>query len=271
MSLFVMILGLAAAGVLAGLLAGLLGIGGGIVIVPALFYLFSVVELDPAVRMPLAVGTSLSTIIVTATMSARAHWRRGSVDVALLRSWAPWIVVGVIGGSLVARFAPQGVMLAVFATVALIVAVYMALAPEGMRLADGLPHGPVRWIAATLVGGISSVMGIGGGTLTVPTLTLSNYPVRRAVGTGAAVGLVIAVPATLAMMIVGWGQPGLPAASVGYVNLLGFAVLVPLTGLFAPVGARLAHRLPPRFLRYAFALFLLVTSVRMYADVFALA
>ncbi|MDZ7801020.1 MAG: sulfite exporter TauE/SafE family protein [Trueperaceae bacterium] len=271
MPIFVLLLGLLIAGAFAGLLAGLLGIGGGIVIVPALFTLFSVLEVDPAVRMPLAVGTSLSTIIVTATMSARSHYHRGAVDLALLRSWAPWILVGVIIGSVVARFAPQGVMLLVFATVALIVAGYMALAPEGVRLADDLPRGPVRWVIASLIGGVSSIMGIGGGTLSVPTLTLCSYPVRRAVGTGAAIGLLIAVPATVGMMAAGWGRVGLPTGSIGFVNVLGFAVLVPMTALMAPVGVRLAHRIPPRWLRRAFAAFLLLTALRMYADWFALA
>jgi dihydropteroate synthase len=195
----------------------------------------------------------------------------GAVDPSLLRSWAPWIVLGVILGSMVARFAPQGVMLLVFATVALIVAGYMALAPEGMRLADDLPRGPVRWLIASLIGGVSSIMGIGGGTLSVPTLTLCSYPVRRAVGTGAAIGLLIAVPATVGMMVAGWDRVGLPVGSIGFVNVLGFAVLVPMTALMAPVGVRLAHRIPPRWLRRAFAAFLLLTALRMYADWFALA
>ena len=268
MTIPALVLGLAAAGAVAGLLAGLLGIGGGIVVVPALYTLFTYLELDPAVRMPLAVGTSLSTIIVTASVSARAHWRRGSVDVGLLRSFAPWIFVGVVLGSLTARFAPEGALLLTFATVALFVAIYMAFAPEAVTIARGLPRGPARWLVATLIGGISSIMGIGGGTLTVPTLTLTDHPVKRAVGTGAAVGLLIAVPATVGMMIVGWGDSNLPAFSLGYVNGLGWAVLVPMTALLAPVGARLAHRLPAVLLRRAFALFLLLTSVRMYMERF---
>ena len=271
MSIPMLVLGLVAAGAAAGVLAGLLGIGGGIVIVPALYTLFSVLELDPAIRMPLAVGTSLSTIIVTATSSTRAHLKRGSVDTRILGSLAPGIVVGVVIGAVVAGFAPAGAMLLTFATVALIVALYMAFAPRGATVADGLPRGRVRSLVGTFIGAISSIMGIGGGTLTVPTLTLVGYTPQRAVGTGAAVGLMIAVPATLGMMIVGWGDPLLPAGSIGYVNLLGFAVLVPMTALMAPVGARLAHRLPPLFLKRAFALFLLVTSARMYMERFGLA
>ncbi len=267
MSIVVLILGLAVAGVAAGLLAGLLGIGGGIVVVPALYTLFGVLEVDPAVRMPLAVGTSLSTIVVTSIRSARAHHAKGAVDVAVVRSWLPWILIGVTIGALVARYAPEGAMQAVFAAVAAVVALYMTFTPEGARIADGLPVGPIRWLTGTAIGAISSVMGIGGGTLTVPTLKLSNFPMHRAVGTGAAVGLLIAVPATIGMMAAGWDAANLPAGSVGFVNLLGFAVLAPITGFFSPIGARIAHRVPERALRLAFAVFLLATSLRMFQSV----
>lgn len=271
MAIPTLVLGLAAAGALGGLLAGLLGVGGGIVIVPALFALFSVLELDPAVRMPLAVGTSLSTIIVTAIVSWRAHARRDSVDASLLRSFSPWIVVGVAIGAAVAGYAPPGVLEFVFAGVALTVALYMGLAPRGVLLARHVPSGPVRWTIAVLIGGVSSIMGLGGGTLGVPTLTLMNVPVRRAVGTAAAFGAIIAVPATLSMASVGWKAPNLPPGSIGYVNVLGFAVLVPMTTLMAPLGARLAHSLPPMLLQRLFALFLLVTSVRMFVARLAVA
>lgn len=268
MSITTLVISLVIAGAFAGLLAGLLGVGGGIVIVPVLFYLFTILDLDPSVRMPLAVGTSLCTIIVTAAVSSRAHWRRGSVDAELVRSFAPWLVVGVLIGAIIAGLAPTGVMLLVFASVALVVAMYMGLSPAGLTLAEGLPAGPFRWILATVIGGVSSIMGIGGGTLTVPILALANFPAQRAVGTGAAVGLIIAIPATIGMMIIGWGEPALPAGSVGYVNLLGFAVIVPLTALLAPVGANLAHRLSSVMLKRAFALFLLITSARMFMEWF---
>lgn len=264
MAIPTLVIGLAAAGALGGLLAGLLGVGGGIVIVPALFVLFSVLELDPAVRMPLAVGTSLSTIVVTAAVSWRAHARRDSVDASLLRTFVPGIVLGVGIGAAVAGYAPAGALEVVFASVALAVALYMGLAPRGVTLARRVPTGPVRWAIATVIGGVSSIMGLGGGTLGVPTLTLMNVPVRRAVGTAAAFGAVIAVPATVSMAIVGWGHPALPPGSIGYVNLLGFAVLVPMTTLMAPLGARLAHLVPPMLLQRAFAVFLLATSIRMF-------
>ena len=266
MSILLLGAALAAAGVVAGLLAGLLGVGGGIVIVPVLFYLFTALDLEVGVRMPLAVGTSLSTIIVTATVSTRAHWSRGSVDASLLRSFAPWILAGVVAGSAVAGIAAADVMLFVFASVALVVAIYMGISPTGMTLSEGLPTGPFRWALATVVGGFSAIMGIGGGTLMVPILALASYPAQRAVGTGAAIGLLIAVPATIGMIVIGWGTPDLPPASIGYVNLLGFALIVPLTATLAPVGARLAHAISSTLLKRVFALFLLVTSIRMFLE-----
>lgn len=268
MSVVSLVVGLAAAGAAGGLLAGMLGVGGGIVIVPALFALFTVMELDPGIRMPLAVGTSLSTIIVTATVSARSHRRRGAVDVGLLRSFAPWIVVGVIIGAAVAGFAPADAMLLTFASVAFVVSIHLAFSPRDAALTRQLPMGPVRWLVAVIIGGLSSIMGLGGGTLGVPALTLMSVPVKRAVGTSAAIGLILAVPATLGMMIVGWGDPRLPVGSVGYVNLLGFAVLVPMTSLMAPLGARVAHLMPPMLLRRTFSLFLMITSIRMFMERF---
>ncbi len=259
-------LGLLAAGAVAGLLAGLLGVGGGIVIVPALYALFSLLELDVSIRMPLAVGTSLATIVFTATSSTLAHRRRQSVEVSLLRSFLPWLILGVGLGSLVVNFAATGAMLLIFATIAILVAIYMAFVPQGVTLARGLPRGPVRWLVATFIGAVSSIMGIGGGTLSVPTFTLAGYPVRLAVGTGAAIGFIISVPATISMILLGWGNPHLPVGSLGFVNLLGFIIIVPMTMLTAPLGARLAHRIPPLMLRRAFALFLAITGARMYFE-----
>ncbi len=251
-------------GAVAGLVAGLLGVGGGIVIVPVLFQLFSVLGFDEAVRMHLAVGTSLSTIVATSIVSMRSHARRGGVDWELFRRWAPAIAVGVIGGTLIAAVVRGTALSAVFATVALVVAGYMSLAPDSLRLTDRLPGGAVLAAIGAAIGGISAMMGIGGGTLTVPTLVLCNYPIRRAVGTAAAVGLLIGVPGTIGFVASGWGEPDLPPLSLGYVSVLGFAVLTPATVLCAPYGAKLAHSIKPRTLRLAFAAFLLATSVKMY-------
>jgi uncharacterized membrane protein YfcA len=258
------------AGAVAGLLAGLLGVGGGIVIVPALYHIFSYLEIDPSVRMHLAVGTSLATIIPTSIRSVRAHHARGSFDRNLFNAWVPGIVIGVLLGTWLANLADFGMLTLVFASVALIVSLYMAIGNSDWKLADGLPANPVNSIIAAVVGTISAMMGIGGGTLSVPILNLFGVPIHRSVGTAAGFGLVIAIPATIGFIIGGWNTPALPDFSFGYVNWLGFLVIVPATVLMVPTGARLAHSLSQTGLRRAFALFLGITSVRMFIDIFNL-
>ncbi len=254
-------------GAVAGVLAGLLGVGGGIVIVPVLFNLFPFLGIDEAVRMHLAVGTSLATIIPTSIMSARAHDRRGSIDRDLLRSWGPAVFVGVVVGTVLGAGARGEVLTAIFAVVALLVAANMALRSESMTLAASLPVGWARHVLGLVVGGFSVVMGIGGGTLSVPILTAFSFPIRRAVGTAAALGFVIAVPGTIGFIVAGLDVPDRPPGSLGYVNLIGFALIVPATMLTAPLGARIAHAISPSLLRKAFAVFLLATSLRMFASV----
>jgi uncharacterized membrane protein YfcA len=252
-----------AAGLVAGTLAGLLGVGGGIVVVPALVQAFTLLDVDPAVRMHLAVGTSLATIVPTGLRSALAHDRRGAVDRRLLRAWGPWILLGVLAGSALSGAVAGGVLSAVFAATALIVALYMATAGDRLRLGQYPPGTPWRQPIAGGVGTVSAMMGIGGGTLCVPLFTLFGVEIRRAVGTAAAIGLIIAVPGSLGFAAAGWSAPGLPPLSLGYVSLPAFAVIVPATVLAAPLGARLAHSIPRRTLRLAFAAFLLVTALRM--------
>ncbi|MGF1641360.1 MAG: sulfite exporter TauE/SafE family protein [Rhodospirillales bacterium] len=259
---------LLATGGLAGVLAGLLGVGGGIVIVPVLFHLFSLLGIDPAVQMHLAVGTSLATIVPTSIVSARAHHRRDAVDFALLRSWGPAVFVGVLVGTAVGGLVNGEVLTGVFAVVALAVAANMAFRPEGSVVADRLPGGGWPHAIGGIVGAVSAMMGIGGGTLSVPILSAFSYPIRRAVGTAAAIGLIIAVPGAVGFVVAGLDVPARPPASLGYVNLIGFAVIVPATILAAPFGARIAHAINPNALRKAFALFLFLTALRMFARLF---
>jgi uncharacterized membrane protein YfcA len=260
---------LAATGAVAGILAGLLGVGGGIVIVPVLYYVFAYLGVDEAVRMHLAVGTSLATIVPTSIRSALAHRARGSVDGTVFRSWAPCMLAGAVVGAWAATLADFRVLTSVFAGVALPVALHMASGRAHWRLAAAPPSGGPMVALATLVGGVSAMMGIGGGTLSVPLLTLFGVPIHRAVGTAAALGMVIAVPAVAGFVAGGWSVPGRPQFSAGYVNLLGFAVIVPMTMLVAPLGARLAHALSQVHLRRAVALFLGITALRMLWDVFS--
>jgi len=160
------------------------------------------------------------------------------------------------------------VLTLIFAVVAILVAINMAFRKEGMVLSGALPTGIARHALALVVGTFSVVMGIGGGTLSVPILTAFNYPIRRAVGTASAIGLIIALPGSISFILSGLGNANLPPASLGYANLAGFALIVPATMLMAPVGVKLAHTINPKNLRKAFAFFLLLTSLRMFYSVF---
>ena len=250
-------------GCIAGVLAGLLGVGGGIVVVPVLFTMLELIDIDMSVRMHVAVGTSLASIVLTSFVSARSHHRRGAVDVALLKSWGVWIFVGSIAGTLIAGSVGGPALSTVFAAVALCVALYMALTPADFRLRETLPAGPAGWASGFTIGGLSAMMGIGGGTLCVPYFNAFGFPVHRAVGTAAAIGLIIALPAAAGFIITGWGIEALPRASVGHVNLLGLVLIAPFTTMTAPLGVKLAHRLKPRTLKLAFAFFLFATAARM--------
>lgn len=252
-----------ATGAVAGVLAGLFGIGGGIVIVPALDTALSLVGTDPAIRMHVAVATSLATIVPTSISSARAHRRRGAVDFELVRRWAAFVLAGALSGAWLASRVHSDVLAAIFAVMALLIGIRMLL-PQGERtLADGVPRGPAILPLPFAIGGISSMMGIGGGTLSVMALTLMNQPIHRAVGTAALFGLTISLPGTVGFVATGFGDPRLPPASLGYVNLAGFALIAPTTWLAAPAGAALAHRLSRRQLSVVFGLFLFAVSLRM--------
>lgn len=261
-------LSLSAAGVLAGLLAGLLGVGGGIVIVPVLYHLLLAVGFDADLTMHVAVGTSLAAIVPTSIMSARAHDRRGAVDRDLLLLIGPGILIGSILGVLVAAVARGWVLSLVFGVMALAVSAHMTFTPEGFRLANKLPGRFATRVIGAVIGFFSSLMGIGGGTLTVPVLSLHNYPIRRAVGTSAACGLIISLPGAIGFAATGFGRADLPPYSLGYVSLVGILMIVPATLLMSQVGARLAHTISPRALRVAFAVFLFITAIRMLWNTF---
>ncbi|MCX2723930.1 sulfite exporter TauE/SafE family protein [Roseibium salinum] len=260
---------LLATGLVAGIIAGLLGVGGGIVIVPVLYYMFIALKIDPSVLMHVAVGTSLATILATGTSSARAHYLRGSVDMDLLKRWWWAIAIGVVAGAILAGNISGGALTLVFGFVALAVSLNMMFRKNVPAVAEALPGTPLKEILGFLIGGISVMMGIGGGTLGVPTLTLFNYPIRKAVGTAAAIGLIIAVPGTLLSIYFGWDVEGRPPFSLGYVNLVGFFLIIPASILSAPLGAKIAHAIDPSKLKLVFALFLGFTGLRMIYGVMA--
>lgn len=253
---------LALSGVIAGFVAGLLGVGGGIVTVPVLEYLLRFAGVPEDFRMHVAVATSLAAIIPTSISSARSHHGKGAVDWPLARSWGAAMVLGAAVGSLFASHAPLPVLAAIFGCVALLIAAKMLLPLDDLRIARDAPRGARGALTGGLIGGISAMMGIGGGTLTVPTLNLCGYPIHRAVGTAAFFGIFISIPGTVGYLL---AQPPvqLPWATVGFVSLLGLAVIAPGSMLTATLGAHAAHRLSRRRLSQAFGVFLLLVGTRM--------
>jgi uncharacterized membrane protein YfcA len=262
-------LGLIIAGTVSGLTAGMLGVGGGIVVVPVLYHVLALIGIDPGIRMHIAVGTSLATIIPTSFSSVRAHDRKGAVDWVLLRRWAIPMLVGVAIGSALAGIARGQTLALVFALVAMPVAIHLAFGGEERRIGDHLPEGPFGLTLPALIGGLSTMMGIGGGTIGVPTMTLFGVPIHRAVGTASAFGVIISIPGTIGAIASGWNAPHLPTYSLGYVNLLGFLLIAPVSFFAAPFGAHIAHEMDRRKLRAAFALFIAITAARMLYDALA--
>ena len=250
----------AAAGLFAGLIAGLFGVGGGTVIVPALFYAFAVLGLGGEQNLHTAVGSSLAVIIAVSVRSLAAHRRHGAVDEAALRDWTPWIALGAgLGAALAGAASDEGLAL-VYAGVALLVAAQLGLASDRWRLASDLPQGWTRRGLGTGIGVASALMGVGGGALGSMLMTLCGRPIHQAVATASGFGLAIGVPAAAGFVVFGWGEEGRPPLSFGYVNIPAVIVMGVLTATAAPFGARLAHRLDKRRLRRLFALFLAMTA-----------
>lgn len=251
-----------ALGAFAGTLAGMLGVGGGLVIVPVLAWVFLGFGIDDSVIMHLAVGTSLATIVFTSISSVRAHHRRGAVQWPAVTGLMPGIVLGVFLGALLAEGLPTAVLRNVFGVFELLVAAQMgfSLLPEAHR---SLPGRIGMTAAGGVIGGVSAVVGIGGGTLTVPFLLWCGVAMRQAVATSAACGLPIAVAGAAAFVWTGSGNAALPPQSLGYLYLPALLGVAASSILFAPLGAWLAHSLPTAVLKRFFALFLLLLGIRM--------
>lgn len=253
-----------ATGCVAGVLAGLFGIGGGIVIVPVLELTLGFVGVDAAIRMHIAVATSLATIVPTSLASAHAHNKRGAVDFSIVKRWAMFVLAGALFGAWIAAQVHGRVLAFLFASIALLVAAKMLLLPESRNLTDDVPRGPLVPIIPAAIGCLSSMMGIGGGTFSVMTLTMFNQPIHRAVGTAALLGLVISLPGTIGFIAAGWFDPRIPSGSLGYVNVIGFALIAPTTVLTAPLGARIAHSFSEKKLSMLFGAFLIIAAVRLF-------
>jgi uncharacterized protein len=261
--LFPVLLVMALSGALAGFLAGLMGIGGGIVTVPVLYYALGILGVPAAHHMQITVATSLAIIVPTAIFSARAHHRKGAVDLAIVKSWAPWVGIGAVAGVFLAAHMKNDALVFFFAVIAAIMGLKLLLPFDERVIGKTIPAGQTGRNMGLAIGGFSSMMGIGGATFSVPLMTLYAVPIHRAVGTASLLGLIIAVPASIGYIWSGLGNPLLPTFSLGYVNLVGVAVIAPLSSAMAPVGALVAHRTPRRLLSIIFGVFLLLTAFRM--------
>ena len=251
------------AGVATGLLAGLFGVGGGAVIIPVLFEVFRILDVPDAVRMQLCIGTSLAIIVPTTVRSYRAHRAKGLVIPGVLRSCALPAVAGVAVGSVAAAFAPAGMFKLAFVLIAGTIAVRLLVGREDWVLAHQLPGRRAMSAWGFLVGLASSLMGISGGSLATMVLTLYGKPIHNAVATSAGLGVPITIAGTLGYMLAGLPhQATLPPLSLGFVSIIGVAMVAPVSSWVAPFGARLAHALPRRRLEIGFGLFLLIASMR---------
>jgi Predicted permeases len=255
-------LALAGAGAAAGFLAGLFGIGGGAILVPVLYHAFGPLGVDEAVRMHLSVGTSIAIIVPTSLRSYLSHHARGAVDNALLKRWIVAVPAGVALASMIAASISSAELRAIFAVLATVVGLRMLLNRETWRLGTDLPGEPWRFLVGAFIGLISALMGIGGGVLNNTFMTLFGRPVHQAVATSAGVGVLISIPGLIGYVWAGWGAPGLPPFSTGFVNWAAVLVIVPVTILFAPLGVRLAHALGKRQMETVFGIFILAVAAR---------
>lgn len=254
---------LLAIGAFAGLMAGLLGVGGGIILVPAFYYVFDALGYGGSQLMRVCLATSLATIIVTSVRSVLAHHRKGAVDWGILRAWAPGIVIGAVAGVLIAARLKSAALQAIFGGVGVCVGLYLAFGKSDWRIGHAMPGGLRRAILSPIVGFLSVLMGIGGGSFGVPLMTLYGSPIHRAVATAAGFGVLIAVPSVAGFLLTPVEPASRPPYTVGAVNLPAFVLIVAMTLITAPLGARLAHRLDPKPLKRIFAVFITLVALNM--------
>ncbi|WP_050932041.1 sulfite exporter TauE/SafE family protein [Aestuariivita boseongensis] len=250
-------------GGIAGVLAGLLGVGGGIVLVAAFYYAFQTLGYDSPQLMQICLATSLATIVVTSLRSVLSHNKKGTVDWHVLKTWSPGITIGAVLGVLVAAQLRSETLLAVFGILAVTVGLYMAFGRKDWRMGDQMPRGIARAVLSPIVGFLSVLMGIGGGSFGVPLMTLYGKPIHQAVATAAGFGVLIAVPSVIAFLFVPVDPATRPPVTIGAVNLPAFAIVIAMTLVTTPLGVRLAHRLDPAPLRRIFALFLILVALNM--------
>ena len=262
---------LAIAATVAGFMAGLLGVGGGIIMVPALYYAFSVLDFDIITRMHLSVGTSLAIIIPTSIISTKTHMEYDAVDFKMVKSFGALIVVGVLGGTLLAVNLKTPALVLFFAIFSCFVGLFFIFLREKLVENPKKISNIIKNISGLLIGFISVPLGIGGGSLMVPFMRTFGYDIRKSIGTAAAVGFLIAVSGTTTMIMGGKIIDNVNSPfSFGYINLLGFVVFVPVTMLMARIGAKVVYKINKRLLSRIFGCFLLLVSARSFFEYFSI-
>ena len=258
------------AGIVTGIFAGLFGIGGGAVIVPVLYEVFRVLGVPEEVRMQLCIGTSLGIIVPTTIRSYLAHRAAGLGMARVVRAWSLPAVAGVAVGAVAAAYAPAAVFKLAFVVIAGAIAAKLLFGRESWVIAHALPGGMAMAVYGALIGLASALMGISGGSLSTIVLTLYGQSIQSAVATSAGLGVPITLAGSIGYMIAGWSQQALlPPLSIGFVSLVGVAIMAPISSYVAPYGARLAHALPKRTLEIAFGLFLLAAALRFLVSLMA--
>ena len=259
------VLGVAAA--VAGFLAGLLGVGGGIIMVPALYYAFTVLDFDIITRMHLSVGTSLAIIIPTSIISTKTHMEYDAVDFKMVKSFGIFILFGVIAGTFLAVNLKTAALVLFFSIFAFIVGLFFIFLREKLLENPKEISDLVKNISGIVIGFISVPLGIGGGSLMVPFMRTFGYDIRKSIGTAAAVGFLIAVSGSITMILGGKIINNVSTPfSVGYINLLGFLVFVPVTTVMARIGAKAVYRIDKKLLSKIFGTFLIIVSFRSFIE-----
>lgn len=250
-------------GAMTGLLAGLFGVGGGAVIVPVLYEIFRILGVSDDVRMQLCVGTSLAIIVPTSIRSFLAHRAQGTLPVGILKNWVLPVTAGVIAGSFLAAFAPAALFKGLFVVMTLLIGAKFLFARESWRISDTLPGELPMLAYGWFIGFYAAMMGVGGGAVATLMLTLYGQPIHAAVGISAGVGVIVSIIGAIGFMIAGLPYQALmPPLSIGYVSLIGLALMSPVSAFFAPYGARIAHRMSRRHLEYTFGVFLWIVAAR---------
>ena len=271
LSLAQLVIVLMLAGLVAGFTAGLFGIGGGFVVVPALLLVFAFFDVDPEIITHVAIGTSLATIIVTSASSVYEHNKAGAVDFQIIKDWAPWLVLGVLSGLFLARVMDGQSLKWVFSLGVFLMGLHFlfpVLQPKDKPWAADMPQGLVLAAIATFLGAFSALLGIGGGTIAVLVMTACGRSIHQAVATAAGFGIIIALPGALGFVFLGLGETSLPFGSFGYINLIAVAAITVMSFITAPIGARMAHRLNGPMLKRVFGIYLVATSAIVLQNTF---